>query len=70
MVVAVMFSQAEKEAIELNRRPAKNYFRDAIMACAWVTREGFTSGNLLGTFLGIFRELPERGNSAFLREKI
>ena len=41
MVVAVMFSHAEKKGIEANRRPAKNYYRDAFMA---------TSGNLLGTF--------------------
>ena len=32
MIVAVMFSHAEKEGMEVNRRPAKNYYRDACMA--------------------------------------
>ena len=32
MVVAVMFSLADKEGIEANRRPAKNYYRFAFMA--------------------------------------
>ena len=32
MVVAVMFSRAEKECIEANRRTAKNDYRDAFMA--------------------------------------
>ena len=32
MAVAVMFSHAEMEGIEANRRPAKYYYRDAFMA--------------------------------------
>ena len=32
MVVAVKCWHAEKEGIEANRRPAKNYYRDAFMA--------------------------------------
>ena len=56
MVVAVTFSHAEKEGNEANRRSAKNYYRDAFMARAWAKREGFTSGNLLGTFQEPSRE--------------
>ena len=41
-LVAVKFSHAEKEGIEANRRPPKNYYRDA-----------FTSGILPGTLRGI-----------------
>ena len=48
MVVAVMFSHNGKEGIEANRRSANSYYRNAFMARAWATREGFTSGNLPG----------------------
>ena len=32
MVVAVIFSHADKESIEANRGPAKNFYRNAFMA--------------------------------------
>ena len=82
MVVAVVLSYAGNESIEANRRPAKNYYRDAFMArrprgkvsLPETFREPSSWLITFDTFATenlpeSFREIPESGNYAFLRAK-
>ena len=56
MVVAVMFSHAENEGIQANRRPANDYYRDAFIAHGLRGKD-----SLLETFQECSGNLP--GNS-------